>query len=100
MLIPLGPHSAHGPGAQREVHETAVEPCDRVLLYTDGVVEARRGGDEFGLDRFTGFVIRSAAAGQRPVGILRLLMHDVLDHHAAGLNDATTIPLIEWRSPN
>jgi hypothetical protein len=96
---PMGLHALLGPGAEREAHEAALEPGDRVLLYTDGVIEARRGGDEFGLDRFTDFIIRSAAAGQQPAEILRLLMHDILDHHSGKLTDDATILLIEWHPP-
>ncbi|WP_166028801.1 PP2C family protein-serine/threonine phosphatase [Streptomyces chilikensis] len=96
---PMGLRSLLGDGAGREVHEVVLEPGDRVLLYTDGVTEARRGGDEFGLGRFTDFIIRSAAAGQRPAEILRLLMHDIVDHHGNKLSDDATILLIEWQPP-
>ncbi|WP_240003392.1 PP2C family protein-serine/threonine phosphatase [Streptomyces cinnamoneus] len=82
----------------REVHETALEPGDRVLLYTDGVTEARsEGGMEFGLDRFTDFIIRSTASGQRPAEVLRLLIHAILDHERNDLRDDATILLFEWR---
>jgi hypothetical protein len=94
---PMGLRALLGPDADRQVNTVELEPGDRVLLYTDGVVEARRGGDEFGLARFTDFIIRSAAAGQRPAEILRLLMHDILDHHNGKLNDDATILLIEWQ---
>jgi len=94
---PMGLRALFGPGAGRAVHETVLEPGDRVLLYTDGVTEARRGQDEFGLDRFTDFIIRSAAGGHQPAEILRLLIHDILDHHDDKLNDDATILLIEWR---
>ncbi|MEW2624208.1 PP2C family protein-serine/threonine phosphatase [Streptomyces sp. NPDC048106] len=94
---PMGLRALLGPGVARAVHETALEPGDRVLLYTDGVIEARRGGDEFGLDRFADFIIRSAAGGQRPAEILRLLIHDILDHHNNKLTDDATILLIEWQ---
>ncbi|MEV5604599.1 PP2C family protein-serine/threonine phosphatase [Streptomyces sp. NPDC052299] len=94
---PMGLDSLQAPGTAREVHEQALEPGDRVLLYTDGVTEARKGGDEFGLDRFTDFIIRSAAAGQRPAEILRLLIHDIRGHHNDELTDDATIVLIEWQ---
>ncbi|WP_151774113.1 PP2C family protein-serine/threonine phosphatase [Streptomyces abyssomicinicus] len=94
---PMGLGGLLGAGAGRQVHETTLEPGDRVLLYTDGVTEARRGGDEFGLGRFADFIIRSAAAGQRPAEILRLLIHDILDHHHDKLTDDATIMLIEWQ---
>ncbi|MFJ8361918.1 PP2C family protein-serine/threonine phosphatase [Streptomyces sp. NPDC093984] len=83
--------------AARQVHETALEPGDCVLLYTDGVVEARDAdGAEFGLDRFTDFIIRSSAAGQRPAEVLRLLIHAILDYQRNQLRDDVTILLFEW----
>ncbi|MFF4406475.1 PP2C family protein-serine/threonine phosphatase [Streptomyces sp. NPDC001262] len=84
--------------AAREVHETTLEPGDRVLLYTDGVVEARDAdGAEFGLDQFTDFIIRFSAAGQRPAEVLRLLVHAILEHQRNRLRDDATILLFEWR---
>ncbi|MFH9983499.1 PP2C family protein-serine/threonine phosphatase [Streptomyces sp. NPDC017179] len=84
--------------AARQIHETTLEPGDSVLLYTDGVVEARgMDGAEFGLDRFTDFIIRSSAAGQRPAEVLRLLIHAILDHQRNRLRDDATILLFEWR---
>ncbi|MGW7528338.1 PP2C family protein-serine/threonine phosphatase [Streptomyces sp. NPDC054783] len=94
---PIGLAGELAPAA-RQVHETALQPGDHVLLYTDGVVEARdANGAEFGLDRFTDFIIRSSAAGQRPAEVLRLLIHDLLDHQRNELRDDVTILLFEWR---
>lgn len=75
-----------------------LEPGDRVLLYTDGVVEARdEDGAEFGLDKFTDFIIRSSAAGECPAEVLRLLIHSILEHQPNQLRDDATILLFEWR---
>ncbi|MFF9126604.1 PP2C family protein-serine/threonine phosphatase [Streptomyces sp. NPDC014889] len=94
---PIGLAGQLAPAA-RQVHETTLEPGDCVLLYTDGVVEARdKDGAEFGLDRFTDFIIRSSAAGQRPAEVLRLLIHAILDHQRNQLHDDATILLFEWR---
>ncbi|MFE9310797.1 PP2C family protein-serine/threonine phosphatase [Streptomyces sp. NPDC088353] len=94
---PLGLAGELAPTA-RQVHRTTLEPGDHVLLYTDGVVEAREtDGVEFGLDRFTDFIIRSSAAGQRPAEVLRLLIHAILDHQRNQLRDDATILLFEWR---
>ncbi|MEU6064809.1 PP2C family protein-serine/threonine phosphatase [Streptomyces sp. NPDC047082] len=84
--------------AGRQVNKTTLEPGDCVLLYTDGVVEARDpDGGEFGLDRFTDFIIRFSAAGQRPAEVLRLLIHAILDYQRNRLRDDATILLFEWR---
>ncbi|MFD4972412.1 PP2C family protein-serine/threonine phosphatase [Streptomyces sp. NPDC001276] len=98
--LPQPPIGLTGPlaPATRQVHETKLEPGDCVLLYTDGVVEARdANGAEFGLDRFTDFIIRSNAAGQRPAEALRLLIHAILDYQRNQLRDDATILLFEWR---
>ncbi|WP_197085143.1 PP2C family protein-serine/threonine phosphatase [Saccharothrix sp. ST-888] len=85
----------------RQVNEITLEPGDRVLLYTDGVVEARDAhGAGFGLDRFTDFIIRSSAAGERPAEVLRLLNHAIIDHQRNQLRDDATILLFEWRPQN
>ncbi|MEU6319637.1 PP2C family protein-serine/threonine phosphatase [Streptomyces sp. NPDC047009] len=90
---PIGLAGPLAPAA-RQVHETTLEPGDCVLLYTDGVVEARDAdGAEFGLDRFTDFIIRSSAAGQRPAEVLRLLIHAILDYQRNQLRDDVTILL-------
>ncbi|MFF7755190.1 PP2C family protein-serine/threonine phosphatase [Streptomyces sp. NPDC007971] len=94
---PIGLAGLLAPEA-RQVHETTLEPGDCVLLYTDGVLEARDAdGAEFGLDRFTDFIIRSSAAGQRPAEVLRLLIHAILDYQRNQLRDDVTILLFEWR---
>lgn len=94
---PIGLVGQFAPAA-RKVNETTLEPGDCVLLYTDGVVEARDAdGAEFGLDRFTDFIIRSSAAGQLPAEVLRLLIHAILDYQRNQLRDDATILLFEWR---
>ncbi|OPC77281.1 serine/threonine protein phosphatase [Embleya scabrispora] len=93
---PIGLAGPLAPAA-RHVYEATLEPGDCVLLYTDGVVEARdANGVEFGLDRFTDFIIGSSSAGQRPAEVLRLLIHAILDHQRNPLRDDATILLFEW----
>ncbi|MFJ4922951.1 PP2C family protein-serine/threonine phosphatase [Streptomyces sp. NPDC088725] len=84
----------------REVHEVALEPGDRVLMYTDGVTESRiEGGAEFGLDRFTDSIIRATAAGEPAPEALRRLIHSILGRQNKRLQDDATLLLIEWRPP-
>ncbi|WP_413798905.1 PP2C family protein-serine/threonine phosphatase [Streptomyces iranensis] len=86
--------------APRRIYETTLEPGDRVLLYTDGVVESRdEGGEQFGLERFADHIIRSTAAGQNAPEVLRLLIHAILDHRHSELSDDATILMIEWHPP-
>ncbi|MGW7490612.1 PP2C family protein-serine/threonine phosphatase [Streptomyces sp. NPDC054786] len=86
--------------ASRTVHREALEPGDRVLLYTDGVTEARTaGGGRFGLGGFTDSIIRATAAGELASEALRQLMHAILESRHEGLSDDATILLLEWRPP-
>nr|WP_203644805.1 PP2C family protein-serine/threonine phosphatase [Streptomyces sp. SID14478] len=82
----------------RQVHELALEPGDRVLLYTDGVTEARTlDGSELGLERFADYIIRATAAGELAPETLRLLIHSIVDAEDNRLRDDATILMFEWR---
>lgn len=78
-----------------------LEPGDRLLLYTDGVTEARdASGREFGLDRLTDFIIRRHADGLPIPETLRLLMSAILGYHDGHLRDDATVLFCEWRGPS
>ncbi|MFB8775807.1 PP2C family protein-serine/threonine phosphatase [Streptomyces broussonetiae] len=85
----------------RQTHEIALEPGDRVLMYTDGVTEARtREGEEFGLQRFADSIIRATAAGELAPEVLRRLIHSILDAQHNRLRDDATILMFEWWPPS
>jgi hypothetical protein len=81
-----------------QVCREQLEPGDRLLLYTDGVTETRgRDGCEFGLARFTDFVVRGQADGLPVPETLRRLMNAVLGYHDGKLQDDATVLFCEWR---
>ncbi|EHN74593.1 hypothetical protein SMCF_5960, partial [Streptomyces coelicoflavus ZG0656] len=84
----------------RRTHEIALEPGDRVLMYTDGVVEARsREAKLLGLERFADYVIRATAGGELAPESLRRLIHSILDAQEGRLRDDATLLMFEWRPP-
>ena len=74
-----------------------LEPGDAVLLYTDGVTEARAAdGELFGLDRLTDLLEQEAASGRPPEEMLRRLVRALLEHQNGGLRDDATLLLVQW----
>ncbi len=83
------------------LHHQDLEPGDAVLLYTDGVIEARTPqGEFFGLERLTDLLEREAASGQPAEELLRRLVQTVLEHQAAKLRDDATLLLVQWTGEN
>ena len=79
------------------VAEETLEPGDRVLLYTDGVTEARdSAGELFGTDRLVDLAERSAVAELPAPETLRRLAHSVMEHQGGLPTDDATILLVEW----
>jgi hypothetical protein len=75
-----------------------LEPDDRVILYTDGVVEARRpNGDDFGLERLADFLVRAEASGEPPAETMRRLAKAVLAHQEGQLQDDASLLMVHWR---
>lgn len=84
-------------GGPPTVHSWDLEREDAVLMYTDGVVEARaEDGELFGLERLTDLLEREAASDQQAEELLRRLVRAVLDHQPEGLRDDATLLLAQW----
>ncbi|OEV05262.1 PP2C family protein-serine/threonine phosphatase [Streptomyces oceani] len=77
-----------------------LHPGDRLLLYTDGIIEARSArGQEFGLERFTDFLIRHQVDELPVPETLRRLVRRHLEFHQGKLDDDATVLLLEWHGP-
>jgi len=92
---PLGVQGA--PSEQPTVGHEQLEPGDRLLLYSDGIVEARNAhGEFFGEDRLVDFTQRAELAGLPAPETLRRLTAAVLAHQSGRLQDDATLVLVDW----
>jgi hypothetical protein len=85
-------------GPRPVVAEEWLEPGDLLLLYTDGLTEARHpDGQMFTVAGLGEFIEREAAAGQIAPETLRRLRHAIVDRQPGALRDDATAVLVEWR---
>ena len=101
---PLGLGHTAAPASPSDpvaVGSEQLEPGDRVLLYTDGVTEARSPeGDFFGVERLVDLVTRNLAGGLPTPETMRRVVRALLAHQQGQLADDATLLLLEWRSGN
>jgi serine phosphatase RsbU (regulator of sigma subunit) len=80
-----------------EIAAAELEPGDGVLLYTDGVVEARSAaGEPFGEDRLADLLAREHLAGGRPQEVVRRLVRSTLSHAGTRLRDDASMLYLRW----
>ncbi|MFI2649827.1 PP2C family protein-serine/threonine phosphatase [Micromonospora fulviviridis] len=80
-----------GPG------EARLEPEDRLLLYTDGVTEARdAAGEMFGLPRLADLAERHIGSELPAPETLRRLSRAVAEYRGTASRDDATMVLVEW----
>ena len=91
---PLGVHL----GGEPKVATASLQPGDLLLLYTDGLTEARGAdGQMFELHGLTQFIVREASSGAPAPETLRRLRHAVVAAPGTDLRDDATAILVEWR---
>jgi hypothetical protein len=102
LPLGLGYTAQHtGPDEPIAVGSEQLEPGDRVLLYTDGVTEARSpDGDFFGIERLADLISRNLAGGLPTPETMRRVVQALLAHQQGQLSDDATMLLLEWRSGN
>ncbi|TQJ50869.1 serine phosphatase RsbU (regulator of sigma subunit) [Phycicoccus sp. SLBN-51] len=85
-------------GARPVVSEYALEPGDRVLFFTDGVVEEHReGGEQFGVARLIDLVERASRDGGAVQEVVRRLSRSLMRERGDVTTDDATLLLLEWR---
>ncbi|WP_317621200.1 PP2C family protein-serine/threonine phosphatase [Streptomyces sp. CBMA123] len=95
--LPLGLGGSHPPP---QIHTLQLQPRDRVLLFTDGVTEARSaGGELFGEERLAHTIVRAMADGLPAPEALRRLIQQIIQHQNQHLRDDAAVLLTEWH-PN
>jgi hypothetical protein len=97
-LTPSTPLGVGWMGDEPPVGSESLEPGDLLLLYTDGLTDARLAtGERLGLDGLRQFVEREAAAANIAPETLRRLRNAIVGAHPDGLEDDASGLLIEWR---
>lgn len=91
---PLGVAPPHG--RKSSVREQ-LEPGDRLLFYSDGIVEARDPhGAFFGVERLVDFTERAELSRVSAPETLRRLAAAVLEHQGDQLQDDATLLMVDW----
>jgi sigma-B regulation protein RsbU (phosphoserine phosphatase) len=94
--LPLG--LGHLLGRPPRVVEEQLEPGDTLVLYTDGITEARDvTGALFGPERLASFLLTTLAGGTPPAETMRRLIHNLISYEAGELRDDATAAMIQWR---
>ncbi len=83
------------------VGEVHLQAGDSLLLYSDGVLEARSpDGEFFGERRLVDLVVRNLASGFPSPETMRRVVRALLAHQQNRLDDDATMLMLEWRSNN
>lgn len=84
-------------GPVNAIATEALQPGDRILFYTDGVVESTDpDGQAFGLDRLADHLTRATNDGTSPAETVRRLSASILTYNALHLSDDATLLLVEY----
>lgn len=87
-------------GGPATLQSVRLEPGDRVLLFTDGVVEERLGdGEQFGEARLRQMIEDTTTEGLSAAETVRRLSHALMAARNGRTSDDATLLLIEWKSP-
>ena len=86
-------------GATPHVTEESLEPGDRVLFFTDGIIEERMtSGELFGEGRLIDQLERAEQAGGPVQQTVRQFSHALMGERGGATSDDATLFLLEWRA--
>lgn len=85
-------------GAQPQVSGVTLEPGDRVLWFTDGLIEEHESGqEEFGEDQLIDWVNQLEKADRGVRAVARDLSHTLKRARGEATSDDATLVVVEWR---
>jgi sigma-B regulation protein RsbU (phosphoserine phosphatase) len=96
LPLGLGHLVNRGPG----ITEQQLEPGDALVLYTDGITEARNDdGELFGVERLIEFVLADLAERAPAAETMRRLIHTIVSYENGELRDDATAAMLQWHAP-
>ncbi|MFJ4690710.1 PP2C family protein-serine/threonine phosphatase [Streptomyces sp. NPDC088766] len=85
-------------GAEPELNELGLERGDRVLCFTDGLIEEHTaGGEQFGENQLVRLVNGLERTGRGVRAVARALSHTLKRARGGHTTDDATLLLVEWR---
>jgi hypothetical protein len=79
------------------LREWQMERGDRLVIVSDGVMEAKPdGGDQFGEDGVREVIAGTASLA--PTEVVRLVIEAVVGHRGAALRDDATVVCLDWQA--
>jgi serine phosphatase RsbU (regulator of sigma subunit) len=85
-------------GEQPRVSEQTLQPGDRVLCFTDGVIEEHEAGEEqFGEEQLIHWVHRIEHSEMGVRAVVRALSHALMEERGGTTSDDATLFMVEWR---
>ncbi|MFF0379663.1 PP2C family protein-serine/threonine phosphatase [Actinoplanes missouriensis] len=95
-MLPLG--LGHMLRRRPQVVEVQLEPGDALVLYTDGITEARdASGALFGVERLGEFLLDTLRSGAPAPETMRRLIQTIVSYEEGELRDDATAAMLQWR---